>query len=459
MSSESDGHAARRDFGAAPVEARWARSAQAWERAKAVLGGGVSTGLRASMRPHPLFFERGEGSRIWDVDGHSYLDYVLGWGPLILGHSHPSLVAAVGRQLRLGQTFGAGHRAEYEVAEQLCAAIPGAEKVLWSNTGSEANQIALRLARAATGRVRFIKFWGHYHGWSDSMLFGYRPSADGSLEGLASKGQHPGGLDDVILVPWNDLDAVRAALAAGSDSIAAIFAEPVLCNSGVIAPAPGFLDGLRKLCDSYGALLVFDEVITGFRVAYGGGSERYGVPADLVVLAKAIGAGLPLAAVAGRADLIDLTTKGVVHAGTHNGGPLVLAAASVTLTELARPGIYSTFEQRAARLVSGIRDSFERHGVLGAAHHVGPVVQVAPGIASVGSFSDYLCADWDWYDALTIQLLQRGVFNLPGGRWYISTAHTAEQIDETVEAFDDAVEATTNGVGLPQASPLRGARF
>lgn len=420
----------------------WPRSAQLWERTKGSLGGGVSTGLRASMKPHPLFFERGEGCRLYDVDGHEYVDYVLGWGPVILGHAHPRLVESVGAQLPRGQTFGAGHVLEYEVAETVCAALPGVDRVLWSNTGSEAAQVALRLARAATGRRRFVKFAGHYHGWADSMLIGYRPGVDGTLHGLASKGQHPRAVEDVTVVPWNDLDAVRAVLTDESNDIAAVFTEPVLCNSGVLSPKPGFLEGLRQVCDETGVLLVFDEVITGFRIAYGGGAERFGVRPDLVVLAKAIAGGLPLAAVGGRADLIDQVTRGVVHAGTYNGNPIVLAAAAATLAELARPGVYDRFEELGARLAAGIRDAFAAHGVPGSAHHVGPVVQCAigpEGAEKLRDFPAYLAADWDCYDRLTVELLRRGVFTLPGGRWYLSTAHGHGDIDRTVAAFDAAL--------------------
>lgn len=427
----------------------WPRSAAMLERAKRSLPGGVSSGLRTSMKPHPLFFEQGAGSRLWDVDGNEYVDYVLGWGPLILGHSHQALVEAVTRQLPLGQTFGAGHRREFEVAERVCAAIPGMEKVLWSNTGSEAAQIALRLARAATGRVRFVKFGGHYHGWSDSMLLGYRPSADGTLHALASEGQHPRVLEDAIILPWNNLDALADVLANPEHGVAAVFTEPVLCNSGVLSPDTAFLAGLRELCDAHGVILVFDEVITGFRLAYGGGVEKYGVIPDLVVLAKAIAGGLSLAAVAGRSGIVDLAGRGVVHAGTYNGNPLCLAAAEATLDVLAQPGTYNRFDRRARRLTDGMQATLKDHGVTGTAHHVGPVVQCSPGISDAETFAMFVSADWAWYDRLTVELLRRGVFALPGGRWYLSTSHTDDDISETLTAFDDAVASTLDKVGPP----------
>ncbi|WP_207632156.1 aspartate aminotransferase family protein [Occultella kanbiaonis] len=419
----------------------WPGSAQRWERAKGSLGGGVSTGMRAQMKPHPLYFESGQGAHLRDVDGNTYTDYVLGWGPVIIGHAHPHLVATVTRQLPLGQTFGASHDLEYEIAERVLAAIPGMDRVLWSNTGTEADQTALRLARAATGRRRFVKFEGHYHGWSDAMLLGYRPDANGALDRPASRGQNPSALTDVTILPWNDAAAVRAVLTDPDQDIAAVFTEPVLCNSGVLEPAPGFLAELRAICDETGTLLVFDEVITGFRIAHGGGTERYGVTPDLAVLAKAIAGGFPLAALAGRGDLIDEVTRGVVHAGTYNGNPVVLAAAGATLDVLAEPGTYERFEDLGGTLADGFADAFRAAGRPVVTRNVGPVVQVVPGTSTAETFKDFTTADWDFYDRFTIELLRRGVFSLPGGRWYLSTAHTAADVERTVAAARDALDA------------------
>lgn len=419
----------------------WPASEQAWQRTKASLAGGVSTGLRAQMKPHPIFFRGGSGARITDLDDNTYLDYVLGWGPVILGHGHPGLTAAVSEQLPLGATYGSGHLLEAEVAEKVLDRIPGAERVLWSNTGSEATQVALRLARGTTGRRRFIKFGGHYHGWSDAMLIGYRPDADGSL-GLQSQGQNPAALDDLSLVQWGDLDAVAELLHSPDADIAAVFLEPIMCNSGVIEPPTGFLEGLRELCDATGTVLIFDEVITGFRMGIGGAVTRYGVRPDLVVLAKAIAGGYPLAAVAGRADIIDRTGTGVVHSGTYNGNPVVLAAGGATLDALAEPGVYEDFERHGRALADGIRQSFSREGVPATVNQTGPVVQCIPGVARAKTFSDFMAADQQFYDRLTIEMLRRGVFTLPGGRWYISTAHTAEDITQTIAVIDEALTAT-----------------
>ena len=419
----------------------WPASEQAWHRTKLSLAGGVSTGLRASMKPHPLFFRGGAGSRLTDLDGHSYLDYVLGWGPVILGHGHPELTAAVSAQLPMGATYGSGHLLEGAIAEKVLARIPGMERVLWSNTGSEATQVALRLARAFTGRRRFIKFRGHYHGWSDAFLIGYRPNSDDVL-GLGSQGQNPSVMNDVSLIDWGDLEAVAEVLKSSDSDIAAVFLEPVLANSGVIEPPAGFLQGLRDLCDATGTLLVFDEVITGFRIDSGGAVTRYGVTPDLVVLAKAIAGGYALAAVAGRASVIDLVMSGVVHAGTYNGNPVALAAAGATLDALAQPGVYDDFERRGRALAQGIRTAFSHHGVAATVNQVGPIVQCIARVTEAHSFTDFLAADQVFYDRLIVEMLRRGVFALPGGRWYLSTAHSDADVMATVEIVDEALAAT-----------------
>jgi glutamate-1-semialdehyde 2,1-aminomutase len=424
------------------VIASWPGSEVAWQRARGSLGAGVSTGLRASMKPHPLFFASGSGPRLTDVDGNTYLDYVLGWGPVILGHGHPALSEAVIGRVPLGATFGAGHALEYAAAEAVLAAIPGMERVLWSNTGSEATQVALRLARAATGRNRYVKMVGHYHGWSDSFLLGYRPDRAGRFDGPGTQGQRRGARDEVSLVPFGDLAAVEEAVGRPGSDIAAVFVEPVLCNSGVIAPPEGYLDGLRRLCDRTGALLVFDEVITGFRIALGGAVQRYGARPDLVVLAKALAGGYPLSAVAGRGEIIDQVGRGVVHAGTYNGNPIVLAACLATVTALAAEGTYDSFEARAEELADGFRATIASHDVAGWVNQVGPVLQCGFGSGRGTSFDDFLDADQDFYDRLLVNLLRRNVFALPGGRWYLSTAHTAADIATTVTTFAGALEAT-----------------
>lgn len=429
----------------------WPKSAAMWERAKKSLGGGVSSGLRASMKPHPLFFDHGVGAELIDVDGNRYIDYVLGWGPNILGHANPELTQRVTEAASRGATFGAGHPLEYEVAEAVIAAIPGMDKVLWSNTGSEANQIALRIARAVTGRNRFVKMIANYHGWSDTFLLGYRPNADGDLASFGTRGQSPQSLHEAELCLFNDLDSVDSVLSDASKEIAAVFIEPIVCNSGVIVPEPGYLEGLRELCDETGTILIFDEVITGFRVAYGGAVEALGVTPDMVVLGKAIAGGYSLAAVAGRADLIDESTRGVVHAGTYNGNPVVLAAAAATLKLLGEPGTFTRLASLGEQLAEGFRSALEDAGEEGWVSQYGPVVQVALGNGPP-TVEGFLDADQGRYDDITVALLKRGIFALPGGRWYLSTAHTEAHVAETITAFGAALAATRNDAPVASAA-------
>lgn len=392
------------------------------------------------MKPHPIFFSRGQGPRLTDLDGNVYLDYVLGWGPVILGHGHPGLSAAVTAQVPLGATYGSGHLLEARAAEAILDRIPGAERVLWSNTGSEANQSALRLARAHTGRRRFVKFHGHYHGWTDPFLLGYRPGPDGSL-GLGSRGQNPAATSDVALLDWGDLEALEAVLTDESQDIAAVFLEPILVNSGVLSAPAGFIAAARELCDRTGTVLVFDEVITGFRIDRAGAVGRYGVTPDLIVLAKAIAGGYPLAAVTGKAEIIDQVTAGVVHAGTYNGNPIVLAAAVATLDALGEPGVYEDFERRGRRLAAGLAAAFADSGVSATVHQAGPIVQVIPAVEGAESFQDFLHADQELYDAFLVEMLRRRQFILPGGRWYISTAHSDDDIESTVSAAAESLSA------------------
>lgn len=321
------------------VRLKTSGSLSSYERACASLAGGVSSGLRRAQRPHPLYFDHGAGSRLWDVDGNEYVDYTLAWGPLILGHAHPAINEAVATQLSRGHTFGAQHDFEYRVSELLQQIIPCAERICYANSGTEIVQVALRLARAATGRPLFLKFEGHYHGWDDSVLVSYHPplpaiESYGNQPIPVGEGQRPH--KDAIIAQWNDPDSVTSAFSRYGDQISCILCEPMLCNSGCIEPQEGFLSFLRDITLRYRSLLVFDEVITGFRLKLGGAQEHYGVTPDLATFAKAIAGGLPLSALAGTEQVMQPIAAGkVVHAGTLNGNPLALAAADATLRTLA----------------------------------------------------------------------------------------------------------------------------
>jgi glutamate-1-semialdehyde 2,1-aminomutase len=310
---------------------------------------------------------------------------------------------------------------------------------VWSNSGSEADQVALRVARGATGRQKFVKFGGHYHGWTDPVLVGYRGGDAANKPALESLGQSENAARDAIVLEWGDLTALEEILT--NSDVAAVVLEPVLCNSGVIESPAGFLEGVRRICTDTGTVLIFDEVITGFRIAFGGAVARYGVIPDLAVLGKAIAGGLPLSAVVGKSELLDLTQRGVVHAGTYNGNPIVLTAALATLGVLKRPGTYDRFEALGQRLASGLQDQLSRAGLLGAVNQVGPVVQCALGVPSIRTFAEFMTADTATYDQVLVELLRRGIFALPGGRWYLSTEHTEDDIDETVTIFGQAISA------------------
>ncbi|MEO7556389.1 MAG: aminotransferase class III-fold pyridoxal phosphate-dependent enzyme, partial [Acidimicrobiales bacterium] len=306
-----------------------ARSRAQNERAKRTLAGGVATAFRASQQPLPICFVSGHGSRLTDIDGNDYVDWALGWGPLLLGHSPEPVLEAVRRQLDRGLGFGASHELEAELAEAVCRTVPSVEMCVFSSTGSEAVHAALRIARAVTGRNRVIKFQGHYHGWYDPLHVGVGGK---DIDAPGTAGQDPGASASVTVCPWDDLPALELAL--GPD-VAAVIMEPVAMNAGCLAASAGYLEAARSLVDRHGALLVFDEVITGFRLALGGAQEHLGVQPDLTVLGKALGGGFPISAVGGRAAVMDEVARGrVAHVGTFNANPVCASAALATIGEL-----------------------------------------------------------------------------------------------------------------------------
>ncbi len=418
------------------VRAKTSGSAARFARSQQVLAGGVSSGLRRHARPYPLFFAHGAGSTVTDVDGNSYLDYGLAWGPLILGHAPPPVVAALSRQAAKATTFGAQHDLEIEVAARLVEVLPGADLVCFANSGTEIVQVALRLARAVTGRPQYLKFEGHYHGWSDETLVSYKPTA----AEIASRGHAPvptghGQIPaaHAVIAEWNNPASVLAAFDRAPGEIGALLCEPLLANSGCLPPAPGFLSFLREECTRRGVLLIFDEVITGFRLALGGAQEFYGVTPDLATFAKAVGAGTPLSVLAGRREFMDHIARGdVVHAGTLNGNPLALAAAQAALTELSRPGVYPTLHERGEHLRAGILACLQRQGLTACATGVGPVFQIHFFHREPSNYRDTLSHNRALYSDFLLALLDEGVIALPDGRWYLSTAHTATDLDETL---------------------------
>ncbi len=423
-------------------------SLQRYQRAQRSLAGGVSSGLRRSVRPYPLYFSSGRGAQITDVDSNTYIDYGLAWGPLILGHSPQCVVDSIARQASRGFTFGAQHDLEFEVAERLIETIPCAELVCFANSGTEIVQVALRLARAFTGRPKFLKFEGHYHGWDDSVLVSYHPTfSEISLaEGgpiPVGKGQRPH--DDVFVVEWNDPEGVEDTFAQHRDEISAVICEPLLCNSGCIPPEPGFLQFLRDITARTGALLIFDEVITGFRLGLQGAQGRYGVVPDLAAYAKAVGGGLPLSVLAGKRDFMELVADGrVVHAGTLNGNPLVLAAAKATIEILAHNhgSAYNDLSERGHRLMEGIGARLKEHGFDVVVAGEPAVFHVSFMKSPAKRYRDLLGSNNALYADFALALLDEGVAVLPDGRWYVSLAHDDEVIDRTLTAVERAISLT-----------------
>jgi glutamate-1-semialdehyde 2,1-aminomutase len=432
-----DFHAEQREQS---VRAKTTGSASLHQRALESLAGGVSTGLRRTARPYPLYFNSGQGSRIHDVDGNEYVDYAMGWGPLILGHAPKIVADAVSTQAQRGMTFGAQHELEYEVAEQLKRTIPCADLVCFANSGTEIVQVALRLARAATGRLKLLKFEGHYHGWDDSVLVSYRPTpeqiaaADGKAVGVGL-GQVPPA--NAVIAEWNNRESVESAFAAHANEISAIICEPLVCNCACLPPQDGFLEFLREISTRHGALLIFDEVITGFRLALGGAQEFYGVTPDLATYAKAVGAGTPLSVLAGKREYMDLIAAGkVVHAGTLNGNPLSLAAAKAALDFLSQDNgaIYMELHRRGERLLIELKRLLRAAGLFVASNGHGPVFHIAFTDRPARSYRDTLNVDNAAYSNFALALLDEGVMVLPDGRWYLSTAHTDDDIEATIAA-------------------------
>ena len=410
-----------------------------WRRAQDSIPGGVNSPVRSfrSVGGTPFFVERGEGPYLYDTEGNRYTDYVLSWGPLILGHAHPVVLDAVAAQLHRGTSYGAPTVAEVELAERIVRLVPGVDMVRLVNSGTEATMSALRLARAATGRDVVLKFSGCYHGHADAFLV-----AAGS--GVATLGlPNSPGVPEVVAVqtavlPFNDLGAVEALFATRGGEISSVFVEPVVGNAGLIPPVDGFLEGLRAITSKYGALLVFDEVMTGFRVAMGGAQERYGVRPDLTTLGKVIGGGLPVGAFGGRRDLMEQVAPSgpVYQAGTLSGNPLATAAGEAQLGYLESHDPFANLEAAATRLMQGVVSALEAAGIAATGRCVGSMWGVFFRDAPVTSFEDAQCADTDKFARFHRACLNRGVFLAPSPfeAGFVSTAHTADVIEETLEA-------------------------
>jgi glutamate-1-semialdehyde 2,1-aminomutase len=415
-------------------------TSEEWFAAAArLMPGGVNSPVRAfrGVGGSPFFVARGDGARIVDVDGRSYVDYVMSWGPLILGHAPKRVTDALRAALDRGTSYGAPTPGEVELAREIVAAVPSMEMLRLVSSGTEAAMSALRVARGVTGRPKLVKFEGGYHGHADSLLV--KAGSGGATFGVPDSLGVPADLARLTLtVPYNDLDAVRALLEADGREVAAVIVEPVAGNMGVVPPAPGFLAGLRELTRRHGVLLIFDEVITGFRVGYGGAQARYGVTPDLTILGKIIGGGLPVGAYGGRRELMESVSPlgGVYQAGTLSGNPLAVTAGLETLRALREPGVYDTLEARAAALEAGLREAAARAGVPATVNRVGSMLTAFFTAGPVTDWTSAARADRPRYGAFFHAMLGRGVSLAPSQfeAAFLSLAHSPDEVAMTVEA-------------------------
>jgi glutamate-1-semialdehyde 2,1-aminomutase len=427
------------------------KSKALYDRACNVLAGGVSSEFRKFNQPHPLFYSHGSGSHIVDVDGNDYLDFTLSQGPLILGHSHPEVLEAVTESSKQGQLFAGQHLQELELAETIQRLIPCAELMRFSLDGSEAVHAALRTARAVTGRSKFIRFEGHYHGWLDNVSFG----VNGSLESLGpyeqpypvpwSKGLPPQAVTEHRLLPWNNLELLERVVSERHEDIAAIITEPVMCNNGCIPPKAGFLEGLRDLCDRYGIALIFDEVITGFRLGMSGGQGYFNIKPDLTIFAKAIANGYSLSVLAGQQKWMQPIAEGkVIHAGTMNSSNPTIAAALATIKVLERDNVHDKLFELGKRLMDGFRAGAKETGLNVLVQGLGPMVHLGfTNKTAVHDYRDTLSYDKAKGAAFIRGIQEEGIRVIGRGLWYLSAAHTETDVDIAISAARKVLQTMT----------------
>src|SRR5438093_1156872 len=420
------------------------RNDQLFERAQRTIPGGVNSPVRAfrSVGGTPRFFARGEGAYLWDADGKRYIDYVGSWGPAILGHAHADTVRAVQETARHGLSFGAPTELGIEMAETLCRLLPSLELVRLVSSGTEATMSALRLARGFTGRPKIIKFEGCYHGHGDSLLvkagsgaltFG-QPSSAGVPLSIAG---------ETLVLTYNDLDEVAAAFKAHPDEIAGVIVEPIAGNMNLIAPRPGFLQGLRDLCDRYGAVLIFDEVMTGFRLHLRGAQGLYGVQPDLTTLGKVIGGGMPVGAFGGRRDIMEkIAPLGPVYqAGTLSGHPVAVAAGLATLKAIQAPQFYAHLSERTRALVEGLSAAAAKHGVAFSAQSIGGMFGIYFAATPPDSFASVMASNKDSFNRFFHRMLDAGIYFAPSAfeAGFVSAAHSTADIEATIGVADQAL--------------------
>ena len=422
------------------------KSKELFERAQLFIPGGVNSPVRAfrSVGGTPVFFQSANGSIITDVDGKDYIDYIGSWGPMIMGHCHPPVIDALKSATDNTTSFGAPTAIETEVAELICEMVPAVEKVRMVNSGTEACMSAIRVARGYTGREKFIKFEGCYHGHADAFLIKAGSGAV-TLGVPNSPGVTKGTAKDTLLAPYNDLAAVEKIILENKDEVAAIILEPVAGNMGCIPPIDGFLQGLRDLCDAQGIVLIFDEVMCGFRIAKGGTTERYGIMPDMVTMGKIIGGGMPVGAFGGKKEIMAMVApEGPVYqAGTLSGNPIAMRCGLTLLKELHETAaIYQELEEKTAYLEKGIRKVFDKHQLHYCLNRVGSMMSFHFDIDAVNNFEDACNANADLFKKLFHGVLKRGVYFAPSAfeALFISTTHTYELLDKTIKVMDEALE-------------------
>jgi len=414
-------------------------SEKLFAQAQKVIPGGVNSPVRAcrSVGTEPVFIQRAEGSRLFDADGNTYIDYVGSWGPMILGHRHPEVIAAIQKVLDRGTSFGAPTDLEIELAEMVIEAVPSVEMVRMVNSGTEATMSAIRLARGVTGRDLLIKFDGCYHGHADTLLVA-AGSGVATLGIPGSPGVPEAFVQNTLSLPYNDAERVTDVVSKKGDEIAAIIVEPVAGNMGLVPPEPGFLETLRDLTHDHGIILIFDEVMTGFRVAYGGAQALYNLMPDLTCMGKVIGGGLPVGAYGGKKEIMKkVAPEGPVYqAGTLSGNPLAMAAGICTLRCLQQPEFYETLETRSAMLEAGIREAIGKAGLPGVTNRVGSMLGLFFTEKRVSSFAEAQTSDLTMFTKYFKRMLERGIYLAPSQyeALFVSSAHSEEDIQETILA-------------------------
>jgi glutamate-1-semialdehyde 2,1-aminomutase len=434
----------------ARFEERTPRSRTLYERAEAAMPFGVASSFQAGD-PYPIYLERGEGSRVYDVDGNEHIDFHNGFGTMVAGHAHPKVRAAIEDAAATGTHFAATTEAAVLVAEEIKRRF-GIDKVRFTNSGTEATMDAVRLARAATGRDILLKIEGSYHGHHDAVMYSVVPTMDSSgpterpWSVPFSRGIPAETADSTKVVPFNDVSALETTLDEHSGKVGALIMEPVMMNIGIVLPAPGYLEHVRRLCTKHGVVLIFDEVKTGCTIAPGGATELYGVQPDLISLAKAIGGGTPVGAFAGRGDIMDEIKSGVAALGTFNGNPLSMKATLATLTEVLTPDAYAYLATLGTRLAQGMQKAAEEAGIPAVTTDLGCKGSITFRDRPLERYRDFQEVDDSLFEAFWYWVVNRGVFQTPGKeeQWTISVQHSEADIDRFVEVFDEYCKLVTS---------------